>query len=294
MHVSHHNIQAIFLVCLGWLSFSVADMCAKILVQHYDVSYILLTNGVIGVTLSAIWLISRCGINGLRTPFLKWHILRAICTTGSSFSVVNALNYLPLADFYGISFISPFLIALLSFLLLGEKVGWRRITAMMVAFVGVLIIAGPQYQTHNIGLVWAFLAPVCLAFNVLCVRKIGHSDPIALFALFPFILIAVMNGALFLPGHDYTLPELHHLPFFFLAACSVIGGLVGTSLGFARASESAVVAPFLYTQMIWGIIIGIVVFATIPTMATMAGAALIIGAGLFSFYREYRLAHPKA
>lgn len=291
MQKTHHNIQAIFIVCLGWLSFSFADTCAKFLVQKYDPSIILMTNGTIGMTLTFVWLMSTGGFKAFKTPKFKWHVLRALFTTGSSFSVVHALEHLPLADFYGITFISPFLIALFSFLLLGEKVGWRRITAMVVAFIGVIILAGPQYETHNIGLVWAFLAPVCLALNVLCVRKIGHGEPLSLFAFFPFVSIAFFNTLIV--GGDYTLPATGDLWIFVLSTCCVMGGLIGTSIGFAKASDSAVVAPFLYTQIIWGVIIGMVLFATMPTSATLIGAVMIIGAGLFSFYREYRLSHPK-
>lgn len=291
MHASHNNIQAIIIVCLGWLAFSFADTCAKFLVQHYDPSIILMTNGIIGMVLTFIWLMATRGLQAFKTSKMKWHLLRALFTTGSSFSVVHALEYLPLADFYGITFISPFLIALFSFLLLGEKVGWRRIVAMVVAFIGVIILAGPQYETHNIGLVWAFLAPVCLALNVLCVRKLGHSEPLALFAFFPFVAIFLFNAAII--GPDYSLPATHHLWIFVVATTCVMGGLIGTSIGFAKASESSVVAPFLYTQIIWGVMIGMVLFATVPTSATLMGAALIIGAGLFSFYREYRIAHGK-
>lgn len=289
MHLSHRNIQAIMIVCLGWLSFSVADACAKYLVQFYQPHTILFTNGMIGTAITGVWLLTAYGPKIFNTPRLKWHVLRSICTTGSSFSVVTALGYLPLADFYGITFISPFIIALFSFLLLGEKVGWRRISAMVVAFIGVLIVAGPQYQTHNAGLFWAFLAPVCLALNVLCVRKMGHNDPIALFAFFPFVGIALFNVGFVVPA--YHVPEIHHLWVFVLATCSVMGGLIGTTVGFARATESAVVAPFLYTQIIWGVVVGFVLFNTIPTQTTFIGAGLVIAAGLYSLYREHKLAH---
>jgi S-adenosylmethionine uptake transporter len=212
-----------------------------------------------------------------------------VFTTGSSFAVVSALGYLPLADFYGITFISPFVIALFSFVLLGERVGWHRIAAMAVAFAGVLVVAGPQFESHNVGMLWAFLAPIFLALNVLCVRKMGHNDPLALFAFFPFVGIALFNVGFVMP--EYTLPETHHLWIFALATVSVMGGLIGTTVGFAKATESSVVAPFLYTQILWGVIVGFVLFNTMPTHTTFIGAGLVIAAGLYSFYREHKLAH---
>jgi drug/metabolite transporter (DMT)-like permease len=289
MPLSHRNIQAIFIVCLGWMSFSLADACSKYLVQFYEPQKILLTNGVIGTVLSATWLISQFGIGGFKTPHLKWQLLRMLCTVGSSFCVVNALGHLPLADFYGITFISPFVIALFSFLLLGEHVGWRRVGAMIFGFCGILVLAGPQYESHNIGLLWALLAPVCLALNVLCIRKMGHKDPLALFAFFPFIGIMLFNTPMELP--TYTLPDVNHLPIFVLGTCGVMGGLIGTTLGFSKATESAVVAPFLYTQILWGVTIGYFIFGNIPTITTFIGAGMVIAAGLYSFWREHKLAH---
>lgn len=294
MPASHHNIQAILFVCLGWLSFAVADGFSKYLVQFYPVTSILFINGVIGVVISLVWLSTRYSLKNLITPKFKLHLLRMVWTTGTSFAVVHALKYLPLADFYGISFLSPFFIALLAFFLLNEKLGWRRFAAMAVAFAGVLILAGPQYQTHNVGLVWAFMAPVFVALNALTVRKIGTGEPLPLFPFFPFMGMIILNGALALtPSHPLVLPNPNDIFYFIGCTVAVIGGLLGFANGFSRASESVVVAPFLYTQMIWGIIIGIIFFNATPTATTLAGAALIIGAGLFSFYREYRRAHPK-
>lgn len=292
--IQHHNIKAIFFVCLGWLCFAVADGFSKYLVQFYPVTSILFINGVIGVTLSLLWMVTHHNLRQIVGPKFKLHLLRMVWTTGTSFSVVHALKYLPLADFYGISFLSPFFIALLAFFFLNERLGWRRFAAMAVAFAGVLILAGPQYQTHNVGLVWAFLVPVFVALNALTVRKIGTDEPLPLFLLFPFVGLIILNGTLALtPTHPIVWPNPVDLLYFVGCTLGVIGGLLGFASGFSRASESVVVAPFLYTQMIWGILIGIVFFNTAPTATTLAGAVLIISAGLFSFYREYHLAHKK-
>lgn len=294
MPSSHKNMQAILFVCLGWMSFAAADGFSKYLVQSYPVTSILLVNGAIGAAISLMWLFTRYGARSVITPKFKLHLLRMIWTTGTSFSVIHALKYLPLADFYGISFLSPFFIALLAFFFLHEKLGWRRFSAMAVAFTGVIILAGPQYQTHNVGLVWAFMVPVFVAFNALTVRKIGTGEPLPLFPLFPFVGMIILNGILaFTPGHTIVLPETGDLLYFIGCTLGVIGGLLGFANGFSRASESVVVAPFLYTQMIWGVLIGVIFFNTVPTSTTLMGAALIITAGLFSFYREYRLAHKK-
>lgn len=294
MHKLHQNVQAMIIICGAWLSFAAADGFSKYLVQHYPVTNILLVNGLIGIAISLTWLLSRHGINGLKTKKIRLHILRAIWATGTSFSVVSALKSVPLADFYGISFISPFIIALLAYLLMGEQVGWRRIGAMVAAFIGVIILAGPQYESHNAGLIWAFMVPVFVAFNALTVRKIGHGEPLPLFPLFPFIGMTILNGALLTTSDStFILPSLQDLPFFLCCTLGVIGGLLGFSRGFAKATESVVILPFMYTQIIWGTIIGFVFFNAVPSTTTFAGAALIIGAGLFSFYREYRLAHPR-
>ena len=106
--------------------------------------------------------------------------------------------------------------------------------------------------------------------------------------------MTILNGVLVATSPAaFVMPALHDLPFFLCCTLGVIGGLLGFARGFAKATESVVIVPFMYTQIIWGTIIGFVFFNAVPSKTTFAGAALIIGAGLFSFYREYRLAHPR-
>jgi len=285
------NMQAIGIVCAAWLCFSMADATSKYLVQiqNYPVEMVLFINGAIGTALVTLWILIQSGRRGFKTDKLKWHVMRGFCITGTAFSVVHALDYLPLTDFYGISFLSPFFIAILSFLILKEHVGWHRWGAIAVGFIGVLILAQPDYEDLNIGLLWAAMVPVFISFNALLVRKIGPQEPKYLYAFFPFLIMMLFNGAI---GYDnITMPDMQDAWRFIAVTLFVMGGWIGFAVGFAKVSESAVAAPFVYTQIIWGTLFGYFIFGDLPGMQTIAGLALIIGAGLYTIYREYKLKH---
>lgn len=282
------NIQAILIACLGWLSFSLADVLNKWLGAIYPVHSILFVTGAIGMTISLIWLLTRHGMKAFDSPYLHWHLFRGCAVAGGSICVVNALKHLPLTDFYGIVFLAPFGVALVAHFLLKEHVGWVRVAAMLVAFLGVLVLAQPQYDSGNVGLFWSFGVPIMMSCNALAVRKIGQTSPLPLYALFPFLGMAALNGVLGYKG--FVMPVSNDVWMFFGVAILVLLGQVFFSSGFRRATLAAIVAPFLYTQVIWGIIGGYLVFGDVPTLTTFSGLTLIIGAGLFSFYREYRLA----
>lgn len=282
------NIQAILIACLGWLSFSLADVLNKWLGGIYPVHSLLFVTSTIGTAISLTWLLVRHGPKGFDDPKLPWHLFRAGSITLGSVCVLKALTSLPLTDFYGIVFLAPFGVAIVAHFLLREHVGWVRVTAMIVAFTGVLILTQPQYATGNTGLYWALGVPAMMSCNALSVRKIGQHSPLPLYALIPFLGMASLNGVLSL--HDFVMPRTGDLWMFTGVAVLVMLGQVFFSAGFRRATLSAIVAPFLYTQVIWGAIAGYLVFGDVPALTTYAGLTLIIGAGLFSFYREYRLA----
>lgn len=285
------NMNAILIVCLGWLFFSLADTNSKFLVQYYPVNLVLFINGSLGALFCGAWLLIRDGWKGFHSEKWKWHILRGICVTGTAYTVVHSLYYLPLSDFYGISFLSPFIIAVLSHLLLKEAIGWHRMVAILIGFAGVLVLAQPQFETNNVGLVWALMVPIFVSLNALIVRKIGPNESMALFAFVPFLSLALF---ILIIGHgDFSIPAAEHAIWFILSPLLVTGGLIGFALGFAKATESSAVVPFGYTQIFWGTLLGYLVFGDIPAPATIAGLTLIIGAGLYVLYREHQIAQSQ-
>lgn len=283
------NVQAIAIVCLSYFVFSIADVFSKILGQDYNVHQILIYTASLGIIASGIWLQRTLGWRGfIPREKKRWHVMRAFCVAGIPISVISSLQYLPLADYYGISFCAPFLILILSALFTREEIGPARWSAVIAGFIGVLILAGPKFDHVGIGLVFAFSAAICISLSVFTVRKIGHA-PRPYYIFFPFCATLLVNLIALPLFGEYRPPAPGDLWMFAILITFVITGQLGFAIGHTRATSAAVTAPFLYTQIIWGVLFGWLVFGDFPAATTWTGLAIIIGAGLFSVWRERRL-----
>jgi drug/metabolite transporter (DMT)-like permease len=288
-----HLLQAVGLLILGYVGFSVADLCSKLLQQHYSTYQVLMVSGLLGTIISFIWLLTRYGAKSFVPHNLKLHLVRGAVTCANAFCMVSALKYLPLADFYGITFLAPFMILLMSIFFLGEHVSWRRWLAVAIAFSGVLVLAGPQLNTFGIGFVFAFGGAILSATSVILMRFLGHGQPLPLYSIFSSVFILVTNFIAMMVTDSYTPFETEHLLIFAFHGPMATVGIICTAVGFGRAPEASVVAPFIYTQIAWGILFGFVFFGVLPITTTYIGLAMIIGAGCYSIYRDYKRAHDK-
>lgn len=289
--IKTRTLNAIFLIVLGYFAYSVADLCSKVLQQTYNIHQVLTMSCSVALVITGLWVWIKFGPRAFFPHNLKLHLFRALIVSGISYFMVRALQTLPLADFYGIIFIMPFAAMIMSVLILKETVGWRRWAAAAVGFMGVIVIAGPQFNNIGEGVVCALLGVFFAASNVIALRKIGSGAPLPLYGFYPFLFITIMNAAGIFMTDSFVMPRVEDIPFLIIHGPVTVLAIISVAMGFARAPETSVVAPFLYTQIIWGIIFGVIFFDAIPTQTTFAGLALIIGAGLYSLYREYRLAH---
>lgn len=281
------NLAAISFGVAGWTAFAFADTLSKWLAQDYPVSQVIGLTAIVTFIMALCWTIGRYGYKSLITPFFGWHAARSLCAAGTTFCVVHAVSRIPLADFYGIIFLTPLMLAVLSFFLLGEKIGWHRLLAILVGFGGVVILAGPQFGTYNAGILFAFAAVIFVCGNGLVVRKMRAETVLPLYALYPALLNMVIHCPLMLP--DFRMPEAVDISLFAAVGPLILIGIMGFSLGFARASETAVVAPFSYIQIVWGVLLGYLLFGDVPQTNTIIGAAIIISSGLYVIWREHRL-----
>jgi S-adenosylmethionine uptake transporter len=285
------TFRAIFLVVAGYFCYNIADLCSKLLQNHYTLYQVLGTSSLLGLIITATWLFVAHGRSAFIPPNFKLHLLRSLTVMLTGYFMVSSLKTLPLADFYGIIFIMPFIVMVMAVLFLKEHVGWRRWSAAAVAFVGILIIAGPQFNNMGVGIVQAFLGAVCASVNIILLRRIKHGGPIAIYAFYPFIFIFAMSmTGLFLEGGPRPV-QTSDIPLFLLHGPVVVVAITCVSIGFSKAPEAGVVAPFLYTQILWGVLFGWIFFEALPTATTWMGLTLVAAAGLYSLWREYKISH---
>ncbi len=296
MSPDYHNhrartISAIILIVTGYFAYSVADLCAKMLQEHYSVYQVLSVSGSLGAIICGIWLYASHGWRAFFPTDLKLHLLRSIFVTGTAFFMVRALHTLPLADFYGIAFTMPFIVMILAIFLLNEKIGWRRWTATIIGFSGVLVLAGPQFHHIGEGFIFAITGALFASANIITLRKIGHGGPLAMYGFYPFLFIAIFHIVGMIITESYIPFQPSDFGIFVIYAPFIITGMITIAAGFSRAPETSVVAPFHYTQIFWGVGFGWLFFNTLPAATTYVGLAMIISANLYSLWREYWRKH---
>lgn len=281
-------IQAVGLLIIGFFSFSISDLCAKFLQNHYSVYQILAVSGTINLVVSSLWLIVKHGPKSMIPINWRLHLIRGSIILGTAFFMVSALKTLPLADFYGVVFLSPFFLLIFMVTFFKEKVGWHRWLALTVAFGGVIVLAGPQFGHIGIGYVYALCGAIFVALSIVALRKIGHGAPLPLYAFYPSLFISGFNIMMLMVTDSYKPFQFEDLVFFSFHGPSVLLGIIATSIGYAKAPQASMVAPIVYTQVIWGVFFGLVFFNTMPTETTIIGLIMIIGAGIYSIRRDYK------
>jgi drug/metabolite transporter (DMT)-like permease len=212
--------------------------------------------------------------------------IRGLCLFGSTFFNFYALQTMQLAETITITFAAPMVIAALAGPLLGEWAGWRRWAAIVVAFIGVLIIARPGFGTLNPGLPYSITAMLSYSFYVLLTRRMAATEsPESLIfysALAPAILMSPAMMQAVIPESPLQISLLLVLGFF--------GGLGHYLIILAyRRATTAALAPYPFLQIIWMLAFGYFIFHQFPDVYTLCGAAIVIGSGLYVVHRERQL-----
>jgi drug/metabolite transporter (DMT)-like permease len=266
--------------------FSLMDALVKWLSASYPVPQILVCNALFALVPVGVMVARRGGLLQLRTRRLALHLLRGLLGTTGGLLAFYAFSRLPLADAYAIIFATPLLITALSVPILGEAVGWRRWSAVLVGFVGILVMLRPGLAPIGPGSLAALGAACASACAILLVRKLSITETTTSIAFYSNLTAVVLTGIAFSP--TFVLPSL--LDLMLMAASGLIGGTALLVLiGGYRRSPAALVAPFQYSQMLWAILLGALVWGDLPEPAMLLGAAIVAGSGLFILYRETAL-----
>jgi drug/metabolite transporter (DMT)-like permease len=210
-------------------------------------------------------------------------------------TVVNliALRYLQLDEALAILFATPFMVALLSVPLLGEKVGWRRWTAIAVGFIGVLVVTRPGFGNMHPAALLSLTSAICYAFYVIATRVLSRTDSSETTQFYTNMVGAVIMTAIV--PFVWTKPDAM-LTGGLMILIGLLGGAGHYLLILAhRLAPASALAPFIYTQMIWTTALGFFVFGDVPHYWTIVGGAIVIASGLYLLHREaVRHAEPSA
>jgi drug/metabolite transporter (DMT)-like permease len=264
------------------LMFSLNDTMGKWLVATYPVGELLLLRSVAGLIFLAPFLmrLPRGALVTLERP--RTQAMRVFCSTAEVICFYVAVTTLPLADVMTYWLAAPIYVAALSPLMLGERVGWRRWTAIGVGFLGVVVALDPSAATLTwpalISVVGSFLFALTMVYG----RQLrGTPDTVLVFW---HIAGAAVAGLVTVP-FAFVTPDLPD--FLMLSLLGVVAMLAHIGVNRAlKLADAATVAPLQYTLLFWAIVFGFVFFGEVPRPTTMIGAAIIVASGLFIVWRE--------
>ncbi|MDX1738281.1 MAG: DMT family transporter [Alphaproteobacteria bacterium] len=277
------NVKAAFLALLAFAVFATHDVIIKFLGASFGPVQIVFFSVLFGFPWLTLMLVRDEAAENLRPHHPWWVTIRTIAVIFSSFCAFYAFSNLPLAQVYTIIFMMPLFITLLSIPFLGERVGFHRGASILAGLAGVIIVLRPGSAELGLGHLAALGTAFGGALASVIVRKIGQEERGAVFLLYPMLgNIALMGALLPFSYQPMSLTEMGLMAllaaFAFLATALMIGAY--------KIGEAAAVAPMQYSQMIWAIIFGALLFGETPDVMTMIGALVIIASGIYIVVRE--------
>jgi drug/metabolite transporter (DMT)-like permease len=224
-------------------------------------------------------------------PFLQ--VGRSTLLLMSTVLNLIALRYLQLDEVLAILFATPFTVALLSVPLLGEKVGWRRWSAISVGFFGVLVVTQPGFGSMHPAALLSGIGVICYAFYVIATRVLSRTDSSETTQFYTNMVGAVIMTAVV--PFVWTPPD-SLLTGGLMVLIGLLGGTGHYLLILAhRLAPASTLAPFIYTQMIWTTALGFIVFGDVPHRWTIIGGSIVVASGLYLLHREaVRRTEPSA
>jgi drug/metabolite transporter (DMT)-like permease len=286
-----NRLIGIAMVSMAVLCFSVLDTCAKWLVQSVPLLQIVFLRFLGHTVFTAAVMVPRSRMNLVRTrrPWLQF--LRAMmlpCMTGMNFW---ALQYLQLAETGAIQFLAPIIVALLGVRLLGEKLDVGRWIAIVVGFIGVVIILQPGSRGFHPAMLVSILQTMMYACFILLTRHLASVDrPEStnfLSALGSTIVIAPFGLM------AWQMPT-SALEWLLLMVTGLAGGFGHYMLALAhRFAPASTLAPFIYQQILYMSLLGYLVFGDVPRSAVVFGAAIVVASGFYLLMKERRTGAPK-
>ena len=280
------NTRGILAMCVAMAAFTLNDAMMKLVTREVPLMQTIAIRGALSIL--GLLVLGRV-MGGLRfrlaprdRRLVAW---RTFAEVGATLAFLAALMQMPLANLSAIMQALPLAVTLAAALFLGERVGWRRMAAIGVGFAGVLLIVRPGTEGFD---VWSLLGLVSVAFVVvrdLVTRQFAAALPSVLVALCSAVAVTLMGVAGMAAGGGWQPVDAPDAARLLLASGALILGYV-SSVQAMRQGDVAMVAPFRYSMLIWATLFGWLLFGTLPDRWTWAGAALVVGSGLFTLWRE--------
>jgi drug/metabolite transporter (DMT)-like permease len=265
--------------------FAMMDACVKWLDQ-FPVGEVLFARFFFGL-IPILMLVPKNELtNFYKTSRPKLHAFRAVSGTLAIIALFIALREIPLADVVSLTFGGPIFVTLGSIFFLSEKVGMRRWSAVIIGFIGMLMIIKPAYEELNIFYIFPIIFCIFFACVALSIRSLSKTEPNYRIALY-FSLLSMIVGLVTFP-FGWVMPNKFEL--FLLIFTGIIGSVANILLTVSlRIAEASLVTPTKYLNLVFAILLGYFIWGEVPKIFTLIGAGLIIFSSIIIFIRESQL-----
>lgn len=287
------NARGILFMSGSMAAFTVNDAMMKAVTQALPLMQSIMIRGVLSVLLLVLLARALGGLTQPRGSDLRLLGWRTLAELGATLTFLTALVHMPLANLSAILQSLPLAVTLGAALLLGEKVGWRRMLAIAAGFGGVLMIVRPGTAGFDIWSVVGLASVACVVVRDLMTRRMSHRLTSVTVATTTAVAVTLMGAVGTLLGDGWTPVPLADLVRLSVAALALVIGYLCVVTAM-RVGDVALVAPFRYTALVWAILLGWLLFGDWPDMMTFAGAGVIVVSGLYAYLRENRLRRPVA
>jgi drug/metabolite transporter (DMT)-like permease len=262
----------------GTVLFSIADSSGKWLTADYPIMQIGWIRSVTGLTLIGLFALFTGRLHQLKTKKPGWHMFRSFMSAGTIIFIFYALKYIPIAEYVSLTFAAPFIIALMSPLVLKEKVALHSWIAIWLGFIGILIVLRPTPDHFHIGHLAALSVAVSIATLSITARLLAKTETATAlnFYIYPANILISAYWAI----DGWVAPSASDWLIFFMLGATATTAL-GCFIQSLRYAMPAVVSPIDYARMLWMISIGYVVWGEVPTPITWLGIIIIIASGIY-------------
>ena len=273
---------------VGGFLLTINDAIQKWMTDDFPTGQLLAMRGMFVMLPIGLLVWRAGGISALRIRSYRGQVGRAGLVCVSSVLFLTSLNLMPLADAIALTFAAPLFITAMAPFMLGETVGWHRWSAVLIGFVGVVVMVQPSSGA----LQWVALFPLsvalCGAVRDIITRHMHGTESTV--AIMFYSMMAVILFGFAIGVADWRDMSMHHIGLFAINGI-VLGGAHFFLIEALRLAEASMVSPFKYVTLVWAVLFGLLLWGDAPGASVLIGAALIVASGLYILHRETKRRH---
>ncbi len=290
MNIKESNniiLKSIISIIVAFLLYSISDAVLKNLTSKLNVFQITLFHALVTFVISFIYAIAKYKLSLFKTTHYKTYIFYGIFAGGVAFANIYGFSKLRLDQFYTIVFTAPLWIILLSRLILKESIDKKTLIATSIGFLVILIVMRPSGDLFNLGALATSFGTIFFSLGTILAKKVKADKKSKFLLVMSASLFVTLISTILLKGNISDISSGWSYLFLASGGFSFLGAMF-LLYAFQVSPASYIVAPFHYTQIIWGIILGYLLFDDKPTIDTILGSSVLIVIGIYLIYHQIR------